>query len=192
MRRTGARSYPGLMRKRSLLILQVALAAHPVPALAGTAHLAEERNWMLSINLGGGGTEDHDPLLSAYYLAYRAVRPHLVVGGRAGMFIEPGIDFGPDRDAALFDLGPLVGLSRGFGRVATVASAGPVLTVAKRHSDIGEEPADAVVTAGLALDAIASVRLGGSVGVGLHTGANLNSELVAIAAGLSLNVTFGR
>lgn len=151
---------------------------------------------MLSANLGVGGDElqEGNFVMSSHYLAYRAVRPHLVVGARAGAFLEPGLGVGDtDRDTSVFDVGPVVGVSRGVGRVTAVASAGPVLTVARRHTDFRSEepPAERVVTGGVALDAGASFRLSGPLGIGVHAATNVNPEVIVMTAGLSLDATFG-
>jgi hypothetical protein len=66
-------------------------------------------------------------------------------------------------------------------------------TLARRHTDFRSEepPADLEVTGGLALDGAASFRLGGPVGLGVHTDANVNPEEVVLTAGVSLDFTFG-
>lgn len=177
------------------LVVASALAATATPVRADVGHLGENRAWMVSANLGVGGLElDEGTLvMSGHYVVYRAVRPHLVLGGRAGLFVEPTLIGDEDRDASVFDAGPLVGLSRGFGRLTAVASVGPMLTLARKHTDplSDESPAELEVTGGLALDGGASFRLAGPVGLGLHASANLNPEVVVLTAGISLDLTFG-
>jgi hypothetical protein len=177
------------------LIVASALVATATPVRADIGRLGENRAWMVSANLGVGGLElDEGTLvMSGHYVVYRAVRPHIVLGGRAGLFVEPGLIGDADRDASVFDVGPLVGLTHGSGRITAVASAGPMLTFARKHTDLlgDESPAELEMTGGLALDGGASFGLAGPVGLGLHASANLNPEVVVVTAGISLDITFG-
>ncbi len=160
-----------------------------VIAAGGCGHYAppgSAGSWLVAAHAGiwyqpngpdaGGGEQ---------LFVYRAVAPHIIVGGRLTGMIEPRLKAFGERDGPTnhADVGPAAGAAASWSRLSAVVSAGPVATRI-------EHDGDARWTVGLGTDAGISVHVFSVVSLGVHAFANWNAVETALGAGLRFEGSF--
>lgn len=142
-------------------------------------------SWLVAVNTGGWFETfgQNSGGLGYQAVVAKALRPHVLGGGRITGLTEIDISDPPKKDVAtLFDIGPTIGTGASWSRFSVSASGGPLLTHVK-HND-GDWKSS--WTVGLGLDASLSVRMFSFVGIGLHVLENFNRESSATGIALRL------
>lgn len=163
-----------------LLVVIAPACVHGQPAPVGA-----ENSWLVGVSTGGWfETFDQNAGgIGVQAAVAKAVRSHMLVGGRVTGLTEIDINNPPKQNvASLFDVGPVIGTGASWSRLSVSASGGPLLT----HVKYADGAWKSSWTVGLGMDAGVTVRAFGFVGVGVHVLENFNPKQSATGVALRI------
>jgi hypothetical protein len=158
------------------LVLCASVRAHAAPGGDTTWLVAVNTGaWFETFDQGQGG-------IGEQILVAKALRPHLLLGGRLTGMTELDLGNSKQNVAHVFDVGPTIGTTLDWSRLSLSASVAALLSHAKYHD--GEWTTS--WTAGFGFDAGVTVRPSRYVGIGLQGQQNFNR--VQSATGIALRI----